>query len=111
MLVTTTSHIEGKKILEYRGPCFGQATRATGNLSNLSSGWQAMSNVQANSKKVSMEEIRNVALNELIQNARALKANAIIDLKVEIDLKEINFEKTNYLYLCKMHGTAVNIEI
>lgn len=105
MIVTTTPNIEGKSIIEYKGLCFSQVTRGVGAIRSISAGLKATFGTRSKSNESSIEEVRTNALNEIIQNAREMGANAIIGLSIDIEMIA-----DNQLCFCKMYGTAVVIQ-
>ena len=75
MILTTTNSIEGFKIIEYKG---------------------IVSGVGLNSQKAAMA---------LKDNAKGLNANAVVGIKVDIELTTANY------VMVSVTGTAVNVAV
>jgi uncharacterized protein YbjQ (UPF0145 family) len=104
MLVVTTPIIEGRKIQEYKGPVFAQVTRGIGALRGFTAGWKSMTGGRSKMQEQSFIEIREIALNEIVENAKARGANGIVGLVLDV---EIITQKDSTIFLCKGYGTAV----
>lgn len=105
MLVTTTPFIEGKKVQQYLRPIFCQVTRGVGTFRGMGAGWKSMTGGRSAGHEKSIVEIRAIAMQELIAEARALGANAIIGLNLDIEMLS-----GDSLLLCKGWATAVIVE-
>jgi len=105
MLIVTTPIIEGKKIVEYKGPIFAQATRGVGAVRGWAAGWKGMTGGRSDGHEQSVIEIRTKALNEIIEEAQKRGANAIIGLTVDYEMLS-----NDSLIFCKAFATAVVVE-
>ncbi len=97
MILTTTDTIEGFKIFEYKGIVSGisvnmQSMKMTFNMDKY---YKALAD--------SMNVVKEQAFQQLQDNARKLNANAIVGIKVDIELT-IN----NYIAV-SVTGTAVSV--
>ena len=105
MLVVTTPILEGKKILEYKGPVFAQVAEGAG----IGRGMAALGRSLKSGRSPSHEELviktREVAMREIIQEAEKLGANAIIDLTLEYETMG-----QDAILMFKGSGTAVVVE-
>ena len=101
--LTTTSSIEGRKILEYKGIVFGEVISGvkdfTAGLTNFFGG-------RSGSYEGELQKAREQALAELQQRAAALGANAVVG--VDLDY-EILGASANML-MVSASGTAVLVE-
>ncbi|MBO3096776.1 YbjQ family protein [Gelidibacter pelagius] len=97
MILTTTNSIEGFKILEYKGIVSGisvnvQKMKMTFNMEKY---YQAIAE--------SMSLVKEQAFQQLQDNARKLNANAIVGIKVDIELTTSNYVTVS------VTGTAVSV--
>ncbi|NHN26288.1 YbjQ family protein [Flavobacterium jejuense] len=97
MILTTTNTIEGFKIAEYNGIVSGtavnmQKTKMTFNMQKYYAGISE-----------SISEIKEQAFVQLKENAEKLNANAIVGIKVDIELTESSMISVS------ITGTAVSI--
>ncbi|WP_339622577.1 heavy metal-binding domain-containing protein [uncultured Winogradskyella sp.] len=99
MILTTTNSIEGHKIVDYLGIVTGVAL----NKEVISMGF-SMSKYYAKMQK-SIETVKEEAFQTLKENAVHLKANAVVGIKVEIELTTSNYA------MVSVTGTAVKVAI
>lgn len=97
MILTTTNTIEGFKIIEYKGIVSGigvnvQKMKMTFNMEKY---YKAIED--------SMSEVKEQAFQQLMENAKKLSANAVVGIKVDIELTS-----TNYVAV-SVTGTAVTV--
>lgn len=97
MILTTTNSIEGFKILEYKGIVSGISV----NVQKLKMTFNMEKYYQAISE--SMSEVKEQAFQQLQDHAKKLNANAIVGIKVDIELTS-----TNYIAV-SVTGTAVSV--
>ncbi|TCK67848.1 uncharacterized protein YbjQ (UPF0145 family) [Winogradskyella wandonensis] len=97
MILTTTNSIEGFKIADYLGIVTGVAI----NDETLSVGFSQSKYY----KKIqdSVDKVKERAFQALTNNAKALGANAIVGIKIEIELTTTNYP------MVSVTGTAVKI--
>ena len=105
MLIVTTPFIEGRKIKEYLRPIFTQVTRGVGTFRGMGAGWKSMTGGRSAGHEKSIVEIRATAMQEMVAEAKALGANAIIGLNLDIEMLS-----GDSLLLCKGFATPVIIE-
>lgn len=97
MILTTTNSIEGFKILEYKGIVSGisvnaQSMKMTFNMEKY---YSALSE--------SMTAVKEQAFQQLQDHAKKLNANAIVGIKVDIELTTSNYVAVS------VTGTAVSV--
>ncbi|HUH29001.1 YbjQ family protein [Gelidibacter sp.] len=97
MILTTTNSIEGFKILEYKGIVSGISV----NVQKMKMTFNMEKYYQAIAESMSM--VKEQAFQQLQDNARKLNANAIVGIKVDIELTT-----TNYVTV-SVTGTAVTV--
>lgn len=97
MILTTTNTIEGFKIADYLGIVTGVAI----NDQTLASGFSTSKYY----KKIqeSIDTVKERAFQNIQENAKKLDANAIVGIKVEIELTTTNYP------VVSVTGTAVKI--
>jgi uncharacterized protein YbjQ (UPF0145 family) len=99
MILTTTNTIEGYKIVDYLGIVTGVAM----NEDMLAMGFSMSKYV----KKIqdSVDKVKETAFQRLKENAVKLGANAVVGIKVDIELTTSNYA------IVSITGTAVKVAI
>ncbi|WP_299223525.1 YbjQ family protein [uncultured Psychroserpens sp.] len=97
MILTTTNSIEGFKISEYKGIVTGVAM----NEKKLAMGFSVSKYYKAIQE--SIDSVKEQAFQRLKDNAKQLNANAIVGIKVEIELTTSNYA------MVSVTGTAVHV--
>ncbi|WP_411893991.1 YbjQ family protein [Winogradskyella sp. A2] len=97
MILTTTNSIEGYKIVDYLGIVTGVSI----NEKKLAMGFSISKYYKA--IQSSIDEVKENAFKTLTENARKLKANAVVGIKVEIELTTSNYA------MVSVTGTAVKV--
>lgn len=97
MVLTTTNTIEGFKIIEYKGIVSGigvnmQKAKMTFNMDKY-----------YKSIEHSMGEVKERAFQQLVENAKKMNANAVVGIKVDIELTVANYITVS------ITGTAVHV--
>ncbi len=99
MILTTTNSIEGFKIIDYLGIVTGVAI----NEDILSAGFSTSKYLKKIQNSVDNEKER--AFKRLQDHAKQLKANAIVGIKVEVELTTHNYP------MVSVTGTAVKVAV
>ncbi len=95
MILTTTNTIEGFKIAEYKGIVTGVAmTEKTPSMGFSMSKYYK-------SVRDSIESVKEQAFQNLQENAQKLKANAVVGIKIDIEMNASNYA------MVSVTGTAV----
>ena len=97
MILTTTNSIEGFKIAEYKGIVTGVAV----NEEKLAMGFSLSKYYQAIQE--SIDKVKEKAFQKLSENAKKLGANAVVGIKVEIEMTTHNYA------MVSVTGTAVYV--
>ncbi|WP_299393745.1 heavy metal-binding domain-containing protein [uncultured Gelidibacter sp.] len=97
MILTTTNSIEGFKILEYKGIVSGIAV----NMQKMSISFN-MEKYYAGISE-SMSQVKEQAFQELQNHARKLNANAVVGIKVDMEVT------VNNCITVSVTGTAVSV--
>jgi uncharacterized protein YbjQ (UPF0145 family) len=98
MILTTTNSIEGHTIKDYLSIVTGVAMskKATAMGFSMSKYYTAL--------EQNIENIKEEAFKKLVENAQKVKANAVVGIKVEIELTTSNY------VMVSVTGTAVKVE-
>lgn len=99
MILTTTNSIEGHKILDY----LGIVTGVSMNKDILSMGFSASK--YYTKIQESIDKVKEEAFQVLQENAVKLNANAVVGIKIEIELTTTNYA------MVSITGTAVKVAV
>ena len=105
MLVVTTPILEGKKIVEYKGPVFVQVAEGAGFGRGMSAAFRAFASGRSSSHEEMIIKTRQIAMEEIMQEARNLGANAIVGLNLDYETMG-----QDAILMFKGTGTAVVVE-
>ena len=103
MLVTTTSTIEGKRILEYKMVVFGEVITGVNFVRDFATGMRNFFGGRSQGYEEELVNARNQAMDEMISRATQLGANAIVG--VDIDYEVLGAD--NGMMMVTASGTAV----
>lgn len=104
MLVVTTPIIEGKRVIKYLGIVSGEAIMGANILKDFFAGIRDIVGGRAGAYERELKRAKEIAINEMIEEARKLGANAI--LSVDIDYETIG----QSMLMVSASGTAVVVE-
>ena len=105
MLVTTTSTLEGRKIVEYYGICTGEAICGANLFRDMFAGIRDLVGGRAGSYEKVLRDGKELAIEDMCAQAREMGANAVVG--VDIDYEVVG-EKGSMLMVA-VSGTAVRI--
>ena len=103
MLMTTTPTIEGQPIREYKGVVTGEVIIGANVLKDFMAGLTDFFGGRSGSYEKVLIEAKEKAMEEMMQRARALGANAI----VSIDLDYETIGQSSSMLMVATSGTAV----
>ncbi len=106
MLMTTTPHVEGKKVTKYVGLVTGEAIIGANIFRDLFAGIRDIVGGRAGSYESALREAKDYALDEMADRATKMGANAIIGL----DLDYETLGKEQGMLMVSASGTAVVLE-
>ncbi len=109
MILATTSNIEGRNIKEYRGIIFGEAVVGIDFVRDFGA---SITNFFGGRSKEYEEEIVNAradAVNEMINHAKKIGANAVIGIKVDVESIAMGNDRSSMIIVTAT-GTAVVLE-
>ncbi|MBK5445043.1 heavy metal-binding domain-containing protein [Peribacillus butanolivorans] len=104
MLIVTKEQIEGYKIKEIKGACFGLVVRSRGFAGQVTAALRSLVGGEIHEYTEMLEDARKQAIDRLTQNAHAMGANAIVMFR--FDSGEIGQNMSEIV----AYGTAVVIE-
>lgn len=105
MIISTTG-IEGKKILEYKGIVFGEVVAGVNMFKDMAADFRNIFGGRASSYEGELTQAREEALAEMMARASERGANAIIGVKM--DYETLGAENGMLMVTCS--GTAVVLE-
>nr|WP_321457734.1 heavy metal-binding domain-containing protein [uncultured Cohaesibacter sp.] len=106
MLITTTPNVEGHVIRDYKGLVNGEAILGANIFKDFFAGIRDIVGGRSGSYESELQRAREIAIDEMVQYARHLGANAIIG--VDVDYETVG-DKGSMLMVAAS-GTAVVIE-
>ncbi len=105
MITTTTGNIEGHPVQQYLGIVSAEAIIGPNIFKDLVAGFKDLLGGRSGTYEKVIDEARTYAMNELVQKAQSLGANAIIG--IDIDFETIGGASSMLMVLAT--GTAVII--
>lgn len=109
MIISTTSSLDGKTIKEYRGVVFGEAISGIHFIKDITASFTNFVGGRAEEYEQELVDARADAINEMIERAKKIGANALIG--VTIDVEVVNSEKSVIaMLLVQVSGTAVIVD-
>jgi uncharacterized protein YbjQ (UPF0145 family) len=106
MLITTTPNIEGKKITQYCGVVAGEAILGANLFKDFFAGIRDLVGGRSATYERELQHAREIALQELQQQAQGMGANAIVGIDLDYEV----LGKGNGMLMVSASGTAVVIE-
>jgi len=108
MLIVTTPLLDGKKILEYKGAIFSQVVSGFGVGRSFFGSLRSFAGGRSESHEDLVAALRQQAISDLISQANATGANAIIGFSVDIEM--IGSASDGGLLKAHAMGTAVVVD-
>ncbi|MCB9366995.1 MAG: heavy metal-binding domain-containing protein [Calditrichaeota bacterium] len=105
MVVTTTPSVEGRKIESYLGVVAGEAIVGANIFKDLFAGIRDIVGGRSAAYENELRKAREIALQELADNAKALGANAVVG--VDLDYEVIG--SGGSMLMVSASGTAVKV--
>lgn len=103
MLLSTTSVIDGKQIVKYHGLVSGEAILGANVFRDLFAGIRDIVGGRSAAYEKELRRAKDIALQEMVEQARALGANAVIG----IDLDYETVGQGGSMLMVSASGTAV----
>jgi uncharacterized protein YbjQ (UPF0145 family) len=105
MIVTTTHNIEGREIKQYLGVVTSQTIIGANFFKDILGGLRDIFGGRSGTYEKVLDEAKGYAMNELIQKAQAVGANAIVG----IDLDYETVGSNGSMLMVSASGTAVKL--
>jgi uncharacterized protein YbjQ (UPF0145 family) len=105
MIVTTTDGVDGRRITDYLGVVAGEAVMGVNVFRDLFSGIRDIIGGRAGGYQKSLREAREAALADMIEQAQALGADAVVGCDLDY---EVLGQSNGMLMVC-LNGTAVRL--
>lgn len=106
MDITTTRHIEGKRIVKYCGVITGEAILGANLFKDIFAGIRDMVGGRSGTYEKELRRAQQIALRELQEYAEELGANAVVG--VDLDYEVLG--GSNGMLMVSASGTAVVVE-
>jgi uncharacterized protein YbjQ (UPF0145 family) len=106
MIVTTTNGVEGRRITAYLGIVAGEAVMGTNVFRDLFAGIRDIVGGRSGAYEKELRKAKNVAIEEMIESAKDLGADAIIG--VDLDYEHLGTGERSML-MVTANGTAVKL--
>lgn len=106
MIITTTTSVEGKHIIEYKGIVFGEVISGVNIMRDFAAGLSNFFGGRSGAYEEELMKARNEALYELEQRAASTGANAVVG--VDIDYEVLGSD--NGMLMVTASGTAVVVQ-
>lgn len=106
MLLTTTNNVEGKTISTYYGMVTGEAIIGANIFKDIFASITDIVGGRSGAYEKSLKDAKNIAVQEMIEAAQALGANAII----AIDLDYETLGKDSGMMMVSASGTAIKLD-
>jgi len=104
MIVTTTEHITGYKVIAVKGQTFGVVVRSRGLAGNIMAGLRSIFGGEIMEYTQLLEEARRHAIDRMVKNAQRMGANAVVMMR--FDSSEMGQTMSEIV----AYGTAVVVE-
>ena len=109
MLISTTSLLEGKKIKEYRGVVFGEAITGIHLVKDFTASFTDALGGRVEEYEEEVVNARADAINEMINKAEKIGADALVGVKVDIEPVS-GHDQPISMIIVTVSGTAVVLE-
>lgn len=107
MIVTTTPTVDGRKIEAYLGIVAGEAIVGANIFKDLFAGIRDIVGGRSAAYENELRKARDIAMQEIAENARALGANAVVG--VDLDYEVIG--SGGSMLMVSASGTAVKLSV
>jgi uncharacterized protein YbjQ (UPF0145 family) len=107
MILTTGPNVEGQPILEYCGLVNGEAILGANIFKDFFAGVRDIVGGRSGAYEKSLQKARKLAIEEMVQGAQKLGANAII--AIDVDYQSIEIDNGGNMLMVAVSGTAVRV--
>jgi uncharacterized protein YbjQ (UPF0145 family) len=106
MLLTTTPTLDGRKIREYKGVVTGEAILGANVFRDMLAGVRDIVGGRSGAYEKVLKDARNMALDELGEEARLLGANAVVGIDLDYEV----LGSSGSMLMVSASGTAVVVD-
>lgn len=106
MIITTTPSVEGKTIKQYLGLVVGEAIVGANIFKDIFAGIRDIVGGRSAAYEQELQNARNIALQEMIDRAAAMGANAIVGIDLDYEV----LGQGGSMLMVTVSGTAVIVE-
>lgn len=106
MIITTTPHIEGHSIREYKGIVFGEVINGVDFVKDFAAGLTNFFGGRSGSYEGELIQAREDAIREMKERARQMGANAVVGIDIDYEV----LGQSNNMLMVTASGTAVIID-
>jgi uncharacterized protein YbjQ (UPF0145 family) len=106
MIVTTTPGIEGSTIISYKGIVFGEVVSGVDFVKDFAAGITNFFGGRSGSYEGELIDARQNAINEMVQRATQMGANAVVGVDVDYEV----LGQGNNMLMVTASGTAVVVQ-
>lgn len=103
MLLSTTSTLDGRRIVKYLGIVSGEAIMGANILRDFMAGIRDIIGGRSAAYEQSLREAKDIAMQEMVEQARAMGANGVIG----VDLDYENIGTNGGMMMVTAAGTAI----
>jgi uncharacterized protein YbjQ (UPF0145 family) len=107
MLIVSTPHLEGQPVRRYLGLVSGEAILGANIFRDLFAGIRDIVGGRSAAYEEELRRAKQIALDEMAQQARELGANAIVG--VDLDYESIQMGQGGGMLMVSASGTAVQV--
>lgn len=107
MIITTGPNIEGRQVTQYCGLVNGEAILGANIFKDFFAGVRDVVGGRSGAYEKSLRQARDMAIQEMVQAAQALGADAII--AVDIDYESLAINNGGNMLMVAASGTAVRL--
>lgn len=106
MIITTTPHVEGHSIREYKGIVFGEVINGVDFVKDFAAGLTNFFGGRSGSYEGELIQAREDAIREMKERARQMGANAVVGIDIDYEV----LGQSNNMLMVTASGTAVIID-
>jgi len=110
VIISTTSSLEGKTIKEYRGIVFGEVISGIHFIKDITASITNFVGGRAEEYEQELVDARADAINEMMEKAKKIGANAIVGVKIDVETVGSNEKAAMAMLMVHVTGTAVVVE-
>lgn len=107
MVLSTTDHLDGKVIKEYRGVVFGETIIGIDFIKDFTAGITNFIGGRAEEYEDELVNARADAVNEMIKRAEKIGANCLLGVKIDVESISIGEQNGLMLMVCASATAAI----